>query len=202
MGIQSFDDDYLALMGRKHFGDKAIFKEVLLKAKEMDFSVSCDLLFNLPNQTFEQMQCDIATAIDLGFDQVCIYHLVLFRLLGTEWSKNPELLNNVPQNNEACNNWMMLKDQLNQAGYEQNTLTNFEKTENIKIGKSFQYEKKVMQPEHFDWLGFGPSGISFIANKEYNKGVKLHNPSNTDDYLDKETISSSVCLNPDNLWEV
>ena len=183
MGIQTFNDKYISLMGRKNFGNIETFKEAINIARRLGYSVSGDFLFNLPNQSLNEMVEDVTTAISLGFDQICIYHLVLFRLLGTEWSKNPELTNAIPDNNDAHKNWMVLQKILIDNGFEQNTVTNFEKKIIKDSGVGFLYETSVMHPEKYDWLGFGPSAISMIHDTNFDSGFKFHNPTSVDQYL-------------------
>ncbi len=60
------------------------------------FTVSADLLFNLPHQSLEQMKQDVEQATAIGLDHLGLYHLVMFRGLGTEWSKDASLLAGLP----------------------------------------------------------------------------------------------------------
>lgn len=182
IGIQSFNEKYLALMGRSNFGDFQLFKDVIKIAKELNYNVSCDLLFNLPSQSLRDMIDDIQKAINLGFNQICLYHLVLFRNLGTEWSKDKDLLSKLPDNNQSCENWIGLRDILINSNYRQTTLTNFELIENINSKHNFIYERSVMSPEKYDWIGFGPSAISLVIDKNFDRAIKFTNPTFTDEY--------------------
>ncbi|MBT3224580.1 MAG: Fe-S oxidoreductase, partial [Proteobacteria bacterium] len=48
MGVQSFDVDYIKMMGRQAFGDFKDISAVIGFAHEMEMTVSLDLLINLP----------------------------------------------------------------------------------------------------------------------------------------------------------
>jgi oxygen-independent coproporphyrinogen-3 oxidase len=183
IGIQTFKEEFINLMGRRNFGNEETFSQVVELTRSLGFDISCDLLFDLPGQTIDEMISDVKKAIALDFDQICIYHLVLFRLLGTEWSKNPDLINSLPSNEVACENWLVLRDLLLANGYVQNTVTNFEKKSFVEANNGFKYETDVMNPERFDWVGFGPSAISSIHDGKFKRGFKFHNPTSAEDYL-------------------
>jgi len=183
MGIQSFDPQQLERMGRQAFGNAETFAEVVRYAHNNDASASGDLLFNLPGQSIKEMHDDLNRAIDIGLDQICLYHLVLFRGLGTEWSRNPELLAQLPSNEQASEHWRALRKVLLKAGYVQTTLTNFERAELNDTPRRFKYENMSFQPDQFDMLGFGPSGISFFAEKDFSNGLKTVNPESASDYV-------------------
>ncbi len=183
MGIQTFDPQQLKRMGRQAFGNADTFAEVVSYAHDNDITVSGDLLFNLPGQSIDDMCNDLQCAIDIGLDQICLYHLVLFRGLGTEWSRDSALLAQLPSNVQANDNWQVLRSELISAGYVQTTLTNFERAELNATRRHFKYESMSFQPDQFDMLGFGPSGISFFADDTFSQGFKLVNPESATDYV-------------------
>ncbi len=193
MGVQTFNTTQIKRMGRAAFGDKNKINEVVRLAHKLNYIVSCDLLFNLPGQSLEEMKADIDQAIDIGFDQICLYHLVMFEGLGTEWSMDDQLLIQLPNNKKAASNWLKLRDYLLSKGYLQNSLTNFER-EDIRRGNCrFVYEDYGYRPEKYDLLGFGPSAITLISDKNFNYALKLLNPEGSTEYseLIKANISSS-----------
>src|SRR5205807_6346903 len=109
MGIQTFDEGQLRRMGRLAFGTADTFRAVVREAHARGFTTSGDLLFNLPGQTLQQMRDDVARAVDLGLDHLGLYHLVLFRGLGTAWSHDRELLARLPSNEQAAEHWLALR---------------------------------------------------------------------------------------------
>ncbi|MCH5203774.1 MAG: radical SAM protein [Oscillospiraceae bacterium] len=75
IGIQSFQDKFLSVLGRKRF-DREKMAEALKKA---DFeTVSMDFIFALPNQTFEDLKSDIELAFASGANHVAIYPFIDF----------------------------------------------------------------------------------------------------------------------------
>lgn len=181
MGIQTFDEERLAKMGRLAFGRPETFAAAVNTAHDRGLTVSGDLLFDLPGQSLAEMQHDLQKAIDIGLDQICLYHLVMFRGLGTAWSRDDDLLAQLPTNDEAEENWLVLRQSLLQAGYRQTTLTNFEREEVCDSQRGYQYERMSFQPDRYNMLGFGPAGISYAATSQY--GLKTLNPESSSEYL-------------------
>jgi len=182
MGIQTFDEDRLRQMGRLGFGTSATFRQVVALAHEREMTVSGDLLFNLPWQGWREMRSDVQAAIEIGLDHLGLYHLVLFRGLGTEWSRDEKLLAGLPSNGEAAENWLALRDLLLEGSFTQTTLTNFEREEFTAGPRRFVYEEYSFQAERFDMLGFGPSAICFSAADDFRSAWKTLNPESATDY--------------------
>jgi oxygen-independent coproporphyrinogen-3 oxidase len=77
VGVQSFEDRSLKLIGRPYRGGRA--REALEAAVEAGFqSVNCDLMFALPGQSVEALIGDIDTAAALGASQITTYPLFTF----------------------------------------------------------------------------------------------------------------------------
>jgi oxygen-independent coproporphyrinogen-3 oxidase len=183
MGIQTFDTTQLQRMGRLAFGTRTTFHDVVQLGHRLGFTVSADLLFNLPGQTLEQMQGDLEQAMKIGLDHLGLYHLVLFAGLGTAWSRQPEMLAGLPSNKEACDRWLVLREKLLTIGFYQTTLTNFEREEFRSSKCRFQYEESSFLPDRFEMLGFGPSGISCVASAAFVTGLKTLNCATADGYI-------------------
>ncbi|MCE5198984.1 MAG: radical SAM family heme chaperone HemW [Armatimonadota bacterium] len=74
LGIQSFDDEFLAKIGRVHTADQAITAYHL--ARQAGFkNVGLDLIFALPGQTLEHWSRTLDTAIQLSPEHVSLYEL-------------------------------------------------------------------------------------------------------------------------------
>ena len=77
IGVQSFDDRYLSLIGRSH--RRNILSDVIARSLAAGFdTVNLDLMFALPGQTTEEVLADLDTAFDLGAEQVTLYPLFTF----------------------------------------------------------------------------------------------------------------------------
>ena len=75
IGIQSFDDDKLGALGRIHSADEA--KRAIEMAQQHFDNINLDLMYGLPQQTLEQAQHDIETAVSFGTTHLSAYHLTL-----------------------------------------------------------------------------------------------------------------------------
>ncbi len=181
MGIQTFDEGRLRQMGRLGFGNAETFREVVDLGHTRGFTVSGDLLFNLPAQPLDAMRDDVRRAIDIGLDHLGLYHLVMFAGLGTPWSRDPALVGSLPTNAQAADNWLELQRLLHGLGFDQTTLTNFERREFRGDDRRFVYEELSFRPDRYDMVGFGPSGISFADSGEV--AVKVINPDRASDYI-------------------
>ncbi|MFO0888988.1 MAG: Fe-S oxidoreductase [Isosphaeraceae bacterium] len=181
MGMQTFDERTLSRMGRLGFGTEATFARVAELGHDRGFTVSGDLLFNLPGQDLLDMTEDLKKAVAIGLDHIGLYHLVMFRGLGTEWSRDPVLLASLPRNHEASDNWLALRGFLLSRGFHQTTLTNFEREQYRGDPRRFIYEEMSFRPDRFDMLGLGPSGISYCGGDQ--RALKAINPDGSAEYL-------------------
>ena len=75
IGIQSFDDDLLHLIGRRHTAAEAMQAVATAQAAGFD-NISIDLMYALPSQTIEQWQRDVAEALQLGVQHISTYGLI------------------------------------------------------------------------------------------------------------------------------
>lgn len=182
MGVQTFDLGRLRQMGRLAFGDADTFARVVELAHARGFTASADLLFNLPGQSLAEMRRDVEQALRIGLDHLGLYHLVLFRGLGTAWSRDPDMLASLPTNEQAATHWSVLRELLLGRGFVQTTLTNFEQAHYRGDGRRFLYEELSFQPDRHDMAGFGPGAISFAAGRPFRGGLKLLNPDGADGY--------------------
>jgi oxygen-independent coproporphyrinogen-3 oxidase len=183
MGVQTFNEERLRQMGRLAFGRAETFAKVVEMAHARGFTISADLLFNLPGQRLGEMCQDVEHAVRLGLDHLALYHLVLFRGLGTTWSRDPSMLASLPTNEQSARHWLALRELLLEHGFVQTTLTNFEKARYQSDGRRFLYEALSFQPDRHDIAGFGPGAISFAADQPFTGGLKLLNPDAADSYV-------------------
>lgn len=87
IGIQSFQNKYQAILGRKKV-DVVAMKKAL---SEVPFeTVSMDFIFALPEQTFEDLKADIDMAMDTGANHVAIYPFIDFTFTNSEVSALPK----------------------------------------------------------------------------------------------------------------
>lgn len=75
IGIQSFQDELLHLVGRRHNARQAI--EAVCMAQEAGFgNISIDLMYALQTQTMDMWKADIETALSLNVQHISSYGLM------------------------------------------------------------------------------------------------------------------------------
>ena len=74
LGVQSFDDGLLQLLGREHSAAQAEASFHLLRRSGFE-NLNIDLMFGLPGQTLAQWETTLQRAIALGPDHVSAYCL-------------------------------------------------------------------------------------------------------------------------------
>ena len=86
IGIQSFNDDELRFLSRRHTGQQAV--EAVKRCQQAGFhNISIDLMYGLPGQTTEIWQENLQQALELQIQHISSYHLIyeektrMYRLL-------------------------------------------------------------------------------------------------------------------------
>ena len=75
LGIQTFDDNRLAFIQRRHTAQQAIDAVRLLQSAGYN-NVSVDMMFGFPGQTLEQWERDIDMALSMGVQHISAYSLM------------------------------------------------------------------------------------------------------------------------------
>jgi oxygen-independent coproporphyrinogen-3 oxidase len=75
IGVQSFNDTHLKALGRVH--DRAQAIAAVTEAARSFQTFNLDLMYALPGQSMEQLEQDIATALQFSPPHISIYHLTI-----------------------------------------------------------------------------------------------------------------------------
>lgn len=75
IGIQSFEDELLQLIGRRHNAEQARQSVAIAQSAGFD-NISIDLMYALPSQTMQQWQHDVAQALQLNVQHISTYGLI------------------------------------------------------------------------------------------------------------------------------
>ena len=111
IGIQSFADDKLKALGRIHSADEA--KRAIEMAQKHFDNINLDLMYALPQQTLQQVQQDIETAISFGTTHLSAYHLTLEPNTAFHHSPPP-----LPDDDLSADMQEMIETTLASAGFE------------------------------------------------------------------------------------
>jgi len=75
VGVQSFNDRHLQALGRVHDRGQAL--AAVEEAAQAFDTFNLDLMYALPGQTMQELEQDLATALDLNSPHMSIYHLTI-----------------------------------------------------------------------------------------------------------------------------
>lgn len=164
LGVQSFVDRELALLGRRHDGAHAA--RCLGWAREAGFdNVSLDLMLALPGQTRASLRRTTAQAVTLAPDHLSAYLLEVHS--GSEIDglrrRRPGLFPGVEAERRA---YLFLAETLEEAGYRQYEISNF-----CRPGCECRHNLKYWRRE--DYLGLGPSAHSCVGGRRWRRPADL-----------------------------
>lgn len=164
LGVQSFADRELALLGRRH--DAAAAARVVGEARRAGFdNLSLDLMLAVPGQTRASLRRTIGRALALAPDHVSAYLLEIHP--GSEIDgllrKRPGLFPGTEAQRRA---YELLVDELTAAGLAQYEISNF-----ARPGRESRHNLRYWR--RLDTLGFGPSAHSFVAPERWRNPPDL-----------------------------
>jgi oxygen-independent coproporphyrinogen-3 oxidase len=168
IGIQSFSDNDLKLMGRRHNAQQAV--DAVKNAQGAGFgNISVDLIYGIPGMTFEQWQTNLEKVFGLNIQHLSAYHLTYHE--GTPfWMKRKRGVLKEVEEEESLRQFEALIAASNEHGFIHYEISNFA-VEGYYSKHNSSYWKQV------EYLGLGPSAHSF------NKTTRYWNPSNIGTYL-------------------
>ncbi len=173
IGIQSFNDEHLKKLNRIH--DSALAEGCVKLAQDMGFdNITIDLIYAIPYENHHIWENDLEKAISLNVPHISSYCLTIEeKTVFGKWLQ----INKIPPINEdfASEQFRILLDTLESAGYEQYEISNF-----CRDNKYSRHNSSYWQ--RHEYLGIGPSAHSYngtsrqynIANNTaYVKGIHL-----------------------------
>lgn len=156
LGVQSWDDELLKLLGREHNAAQAEASFQILR--DAGFAnISIDLMFGLPGQTLEQWKSDLAKTIALAPDHVSTYCLTyeedtdfFLRHASGEFREDPE----------SDARFLETAMATLEAGYEHYEISNY-----ARPGFGSAHNRGYWAGH--DYLGIGPSAFSTVGMQRW-----------------------------------
>ncbi len=172
MGIQTFQEETLKLLHRRHTARQAI--EAFRRCREAGFrNISIDLMYGLPGETLDTWKQDLQQAIDLHPEHISAYHLIYEE--GTElWKLKEQHQVEEADEDLSVTLFSALIDTLTQAGYQHYEISNF-----CLPGLHSRHNSSYWTGKKY--LGCGPSAHSF------NGLSRQWNVASLDKYLNSIT---------------
>ena len=157
-GVQTFSEQGLRLLGRRHDAATAIGR--IGEAKKIGFSsLSLDLINGWPGQTPEEWKEDLRKTVDLGVQHISCYTLIL-----EEGSKSFAALSALTLEDDsgerARDFWEMTHDILAAAGFVQYETSNF-----ALPGYACQHNVHTWQGK--EYLGVGVAAHSYLGGRRF-----------------------------------
>ena len=123
IGIQSFHDRTLRLVGRRHTAQEAI--EAVHRCQRMGLTnISIDLMYGLPGETLEDWTYSLEQAIALRVPHISAYHLTYEE--GTRlWRMKEQGVVSPIDEEQSIGAFELLREKLLAAGYEHYEISNF-----------------------------------------------------------------------------
>ena len=170
MGVQSFEDPILRLIGRRHTAVQAVEAVGRLRSVGID-NISIDLIFGLPGQTLESWENSVNQAIDLRPQHISAYGLTYEEGTRLWHQRERGEVTEVPE--EQClEMYRILVARMREAGYEHYEISNF-------ALPGFHSRHNSSYWHDIPYLGLGAAAHS------YDGKVRRNNPCNLQQYIDK-----------------
>jgi putative oxygen-independent coproporphyrinogen III oxidase len=150
LGVQSFNDQALKLLGRVHDGAQA--KEAAQEASEVFETFNLDLMYALPGQSIKELQEDLHQALSLEPAHLSIYHLSLEP--NTFFAKFPP--KNLPSDDLAYEMLDVITEKATSVGLHRYEVSAF-----AKIGHRCRHNLNYWQ--FGDYLGIGAGAHSKLS---------------------------------------
>ena len=160
MGVQSFKEEDLRFLNRRHNREQALLAVDLCKKNGLE-NISVDLIYGLPGQTLEEWKQNLDTVIRLDIPHISAYHLIYEE--GTALYKLKEAGKIIPVDEDlSVALFTSLIDQLTANGYLHYEISNFARPGMLsRHNSSYWIGKK--------YLGIGPSAHSYNGqNRQWN----------------------------------
>ena len=154
MGVQSFDDEELSLLGRVHTSSQAVDAFKSLRNAGAD-NINIDLMLALPSRDhLNKLKSTLEKAISLSPEHISAY--ILTPEEGTLFFDNF-----APVSDELSDDaYLLTCEFLEEAGYEHYEISNFAK-------KGFRCRHNMSYWTQEKYLAFGPSSCGFDGKNRY-----------------------------------
>ena len=157
IGVQSFNDNLLKMLGRRHNAQQA--KRAIKLALEYGFDVSVDCMLALPNQTKSDIKEFVDIASDLGVEHISAYMLSV-----EEGTRLKELIEQnllaEKSEDESAEFYEYMVKLLNKRGYSRYEVSNFCKKEKYSFHNLRYWNCD-------DYLGLGLSAHSLVNGERW-----------------------------------
>ncbi|MFA8433937.1 MAG: radical SAM family heme chaperone HemW [Marinifilaceae bacterium] len=160
IGIQSFHDEDLILMNRRHTGREAI--DTVKRAQDKGFdNISVDLIYGVPGLTMDKWASNLENVFQLQIQHISSYHLMFDPNTVFTHKLNSGQLKEMEEG-ESLEQFKMLIDQARDNNFVHYEISNF-----CLDGMQSRHNTSYWQQKKY--LGVGPSAHSYnLREREWN----------------------------------
>lgn len=170
LGVQSFDDAMLKVLGRIHKAEQA--EESYVVAGEAGFqNVNLDLMYALPGQSLERWRSDLDRAVALSPEHLSLYCLTLEEKTPLEREISSGKLA-APDPELAADMYQLAEQRLEEGGYDHYEISNWAKG-------GYPSRHNLACWHNLPYLGFGAGAHS------YADGRRSWNVDQPDEYMER-----------------
>lgn len=158
IGVQSFNDDELMMMNRRHSSSQAI--EAVQLAQKLGFdNITIDLIFGVEGFGGGDLKRSLDIAISLGVQHISAYHLTIEpnTLFGRRIAKGEFA---TVSEEVSSDEYLMVHNSLTDAGFEHYEVSNY-----ALRGFRAKHNSSYWKGEQY--LGIGPSAHSFNGENRH-----------------------------------
>ena len=164
VGVQSFNDGFLQVLGRVH--DRAQALDALAEAATFFDTFNLDLMYALPGQTLDDVRQDVATALRFKPPHLSIYHLTIES--NTFFAKHPP----APVDDDLAADMLDLITELT----GQDGMQRYEVSAYARTGHTCQHNLNYWQFGDYLGLGAGAHSKLSFAHRVLRQ-VRLRDPA-------------------------
>jgi oxygen-independent coproporphyrinogen-3 oxidase len=156
-GVQSLDERYLRLLGRRHSSAEA--RQAAEWARAAGFAFNLDFMFGLPDQSLAHWRTTLEAAIDLAPDHLSCYLLTLDEKvpMGRDVARGRLVL---PEDDLLAEMYTCARERLAAAGYEQYEVSNW-----ARPGQASRHNLTYWRDEQ--WIGVGAGAASSFTGRRW-----------------------------------
>ena len=169
IGAQSFDNDFLAMLNRRHTAGQ--IRDAVKRLQDSGFqNVSLDVMFGLPQQSFAHWKEEIQHFLSLDVPHFSAYLLTIEKnTVFGRWQQRGQLQQ--PSTETLWDMYRYLIDEMQKNGYEHYEISNYAKPNYTSKHNTAYWQQKP-------YLGLGPSAHS------YNGVARQWNTANLVRYIE------------------
>lgn len=166
LGSQSFDDEILTLIGRRHKSDEIVKAVETLKNSGFE-NISLDLIYGLPTQTLDGFESDLRRVFELEVQHISLYGLKIEE--GSYFYLNEP--DDLPDDDMQADMYLLANRVVRERGFNHYEISNYS-----RLGYESRHNTNYWRCG--EYYGFG------VSAHGYENGVRYSNKTNLNDYID------------------